>query len=573
MRIVLVEIRNFRGIQHLDWMPGEALNCLIGAGDSTKTTIIDAIEYALTPRGFTLADDSDFFDLDFSKPVRITITLVGLPEAFLSVDKYGKHTRGWDAKAKGLNDEPGDGLDEALSVRLTIDESLEPRWSIFNLRIGDEAEEPPSFRYKDSRLVAPTRLGPYAERHLGWGRHSVLARLDDDSDGVNLELAKAARAARQSFRDGNKALFAKTVARAEELSKKYMVPMRDSFAAELDVQGVSISTGGISLHDKQLPLRRLGTGSARLLVSALQQEAGGSQISLIDEVEHGLEPHRIARLLKELKAAAKVTAEPQQVIMTTHSPVVLLELDATDLQRVQSEAGKTSVVAVAEKADTPDVAQRNLRAAPEAFLARKVVVGEGRTEQGLLRGLDSCWTKTGVESMASNGAIVVDGKGQSAPAMAKHLSNLNYRTLLMLDTDEPVDANEIAAIRASGGIVLEWNEKCSLEERLFLDVPWATIHKLLALADKLSKPSSVKDSINARCAAQGISILQDLCPPATIDSPQFRRLLGIVAKKNGWFKDISKGQELAEVIAPCLNQIGHTPFGAGISVVKNWIHA
>jgi len=48
MRIVQVTIENFRGIRSLlDWNPAPGLNCLIGPGDSTKTTILDALELCL----------------------------------------------------------------------------------------------------------------------------------------------------------------------------------------------------------------------------------------------------------------------------------------------------------------------------------------------------------------------------------------------------------------------------------------------------------------------------------------------------------------------------------------------
>ncbi|MFT7684292.1 MAG: putative ATP-dependent endonuclease of OLD family [Moritella dasanensis] len=37
-------IRNFRGIESLNWTPHPGLNCLIGPGDSGKSTILDAID-------------------------------------------------------------------------------------------------------------------------------------------------------------------------------------------------------------------------------------------------------------------------------------------------------------------------------------------------------------------------------------------------------------------------------------------------------------------------------------------------------------------------------------------------
>ncbi|MBU1538454.1 MAG: AAA family ATPase [Alphaproteobacteria bacterium] len=240
MRIVLVEVRNFRGIRTLDWTPSPGMNCLIGPGDATKTTILDAIELALSPRTNYLADDTDFYNLDFTQPATVTITVVGLPDSFRSDARYGFHLRGWDETAGSLSDEPDDSLEDALSIRVSLDAStLEGRWSLFHLRLDPEAE-PPSLRFADARDLAPTRLGPYADRHLGWGRQSVLNRIGLDGRMTG-QLAAASRAAREAFRSTNKDVFAAPVAQAEKLSRHFSVRVRDGFTAELDVQGSAIT--------------------------------------------------------------------------------------------------------------------------------------------------------------------------------------------------------------------------------------------------------------------------------------------------------------------------------------------
>ena len=48
---------------------------------------------------------------------------------------------------------------------------------------------------------------------------------------------------------------------------------------------------------------------------------GGKKISLIDEIELGLEPHRVRGLIQRLRNAG------QQILTTTHSPVVIRELN------------------------------------------------------------------------------------------------------------------------------------------------------------------------------------------------------------------------------------------------------
>ena len=59
----------------MTWAPGPSVNCLIGPGDSTKTTILDALELCLNPRASFVADDCDSYNLDVEKPVRIVVEL------------------------------------------------------------------------------------------------------------------------------------------------------------------------------------------------------------------------------------------------------------------------------------------------------------------------------------------------------------------------------------------------------------------------------------------------------------------------------------------------------------------
>ncbi len=576
MRIVFIEIQNYRGIKKLDWAPTAYVNCLIGPGDSTKTTILDAIELALNPRSYMFADDSDFFDLDVENPIIVTITLANLPSGFKSDNRYGMHLRGWNAQDSTVEDEPNENLEDALSVRVTIDQSLEARWSIFNDRIEKEEGDPPSVRYKDAKQIATSRLGAYAERHLGWGRQSVLVQMEEGPDGINLQLAEASRAARETFRKSNQNVFKETVSRVEKLGNNFSVPIRDKYVAELDVQGVSITAGGISLHDGKLPLRRLGTGSSRLLVSALQHDVGDTHIALIDEVEHGLEPHRIARLLNHLKFTDtdKEKVPTSQIFMTTHSPVVIRELTANDIFTVRSSTGITKVWSVAATAKDIDIAQRHLRSSPEAFLARRILVGEGRTEQGLLRGLDSWWSQKGKDSFALRGVVAIDGGGiPDALNIADHLLGLGYEVALLLDTDKTLPEGQLTCVQKKGGAIFKWQDSCSTEDRIFLDVPWQTVISLINLAEEHVGSDSVKDNINNECKTRSLPEIAGLALPVGLDTVDYRKVFGIVSKNKSWFKDITKGERLAERMAPCLDKIPDKPLGKTITSLRQWIDA
>ena len=579
MRIVHIEVRNFRGIRALDWSPSAGMNCLIGPGDSTKTTILDAIELVLNPRTNYLGQDTDFYNLDFEVTAIVTVTIVGMPSEFSADNRYGLHLRGWDETAKKVIDEPGepaDGVIDALSIRVDINPTtLEGRWSIYNDRLRKEAD-PPSLRFNDATELATTRLGPYAERHLGWGRQSILNRISEGGK-MTEQLAAASRAARDAFRKTNKDVFAVATARAQELGKHFSVQVRQAFAAELDIHGSVLTSGGVSLHDGDLPLRTLGTGSSRLIVSALQHHARGSHIALVDEIEHGLEPHRIARLLKYLLSPPVDGGNQKpapQVFLTTHSEVVIRELSAVNIHAVRCETGNTKVRSVALTAATTETAQRHLRSSPEAFLALRILVGEGRTECGLLRGLDACWAKKGSDSFALKGAVPIDGRGvSSAVTLTQHLVDLGYECLTLLDTDKPASPQSVANARAAGAIVLEWPDKCSTEERIFLDVPWKVVRALVEYAVECRSKDSVLTIINAICRKSDIAELIDLTLPDSLDSLAFRAVLGLASKEKDkeWFKTIDRAEHVATLIHPCLEQIAAKPLAEFLGRIRVWV--
>lgn len=579
MRIVLIEIRNFRGIKELTWSPAPRVNCLIGPGDSTKTTILDAIELGLSPRSYLFADDADFYDLVVDNPIEITVTLAGLPAEFVTENAYGLFLRGWDSAKAELEDEPRAGLEEALSIRLTIDKTLEARWSIYNDRLAKDVD-PPALRYKHAQSVTPTRLGPYAERHLGWGRQSILGKLGAVKENVSHHVAEARRAAKAAFPKDKDSPFKAAAEKAEQLAKKMAVRVRSKFIAALDVEGISITTGGIALHDDNLPLRCLGTGSSRLIVSALQHNTGNAHIALVDEVEHGLEPHRIARLLKFLAAPfeGEDKGVPAQTFMTTHSPVVLRELSASDLFTVRVSGNKALVRPVSTPYIEADRIQAHIRAAPEAFLASRILVSEGRTECGLARGLDSWWVGNKKDSFALQGVIAIDGGGNTkAATFALHLLKLGYGVGLWLDTDEKVPEAVLEPIRKAGGRVFEWPDTCSTEERLFRDVPWTTVKDLIALAVQGAGDASVRAKINTACKAASLAEIADLSLPAALDTENFRKALGVAAKtesKNGppaWFKSMTAGEAVALIIASALDKIADKPTAEIIAEIRGWI--
>ncbi len=109
---------------------------------------------------------------------------------------------------------------------------------------------------------------------------------------------------RNEFGEQAKDQLAEALRIVTETANDLGVPVGEEVKALLDAHSVSISGGTISLHDDRgVPLKALGLGSARLLIAGLQRRGSrNSSMAIVDELEHGLEPHRIIRLIDALGA-------------------------------------------------------------------------------------------------------------------------------------------------------------------------------------------------------------------------------------------------------------------------------
>ena len=124
-RIRKIEIANFRGIQWLTWCPTPGINCLIGPGDSGKSTVLDAIDLCLGARRNVQFSDADFFALDITSPISITLTLGDLDDSMRTLESFGAFLRGYHANTGVVEDEPSAGAEVVLCLNPTVASDLE----------------------------------------------------------------------------------------------------------------------------------------------------------------------------------------------------------------------------------------------------------------------------------------------------------------------------------------------------------------------------------------------------------------------------------------------------------------
>lgn len=551
-RVRRLKIRNFRSIQTLDWTPSNGVNCLVGPGDSGKSTILDAIDLCLGARRNVPFGDTDFFGLDVTRTIEIAVTLGALPDALKNIDTYGEFLRGFSLGTGLLEDEPRAGLETVLTLKLEVKNDLEPSWTLYSDRAADQQLER-SLAWKDRSFLTPARVGTYANANLSWARGSVLNRLTEERANLGSELAGAGRAARAAFGAQAGPQLAETLQVVTQTATNLGVAVRTSAQALLDAHAVSIGDGAIALHSETgIPLRSLGTGSGRLLVAGLQRAAAAAAtVALVDEVEYGLEPHRLMRLLDSL--GAKDETQPQQVFMTTHSPVTLRELSGDQLFIVRQRSGIHTVTC----AGTDDGIQGTLRKAAEAFLSKSVIVCEGASEVGFARGMDQWWVHCGATSFLAHGGSYVDAGGGSPDqcfTRGEAFLKLGYRVLVFVDADKPVSTvGLVERFVTAGGQYLTWRPGLALEDELFRHSSNDAVHALLNKADEIVGRELMAEHIKSKSNGQ---VTLDTIEAERLNggyTPASRELLGLAARnnKNGWFKSLTSFQEVAkEIVGP-----------------------
>ncbi len=565
MKIRNLKIRNFRGIEELDWaLPDKQVFCLIGKGDSTKSTILEAIRYALYPNWNLVFYDTDFYLCEIDEPIVIEVTIGNLIDEFCSLEKYGEYLHGWNLSTLVLGNEPGDGLEDVLIVRLSVGEDLEPHWEL----LDHNDESGIEFKPNDRAKLNVNLIGAFGDRHLTWGRGSILSQLTE-LDNTHHSLSGVARSAKESLdhqREKELINFDAAAKRAETIAKNLGVPVECSYVAQLDLNNININQGGLSLHDGNIPLRQLGLGSRRMLICGLQKEVlGEGHITLFDEIEIGLEPHRISRLLKHI-----LSDSTGQYFLTTHSPTALRELTTNELYIVHNNDSVIQIIATHDKNLEKLNVQGKIRSSAEALLANRIIICEGQTEEGLARGLDNFWVEQGVVTFSFQGISTLCANGASnIKALAIGLKSLYYDIAVIVDGDAQNKFSNQDAIELDklGIEVIMWDNELAVEQRAMIDLPWDSVLNSVTLArDEMNIP--IRDHI---CSKLNQALDDNI--EHWVESVELRKAIGSAAKSSDWFKSISKGERWAEIIAPVINSgtINGTDLTIKINKLKQWV--
>ena len=569
MRVEQLTVKNFRGIKHLEWkLMRQSICCLIGVGDSAKTTVLDAVEAALSPRWMTF-NEADFHHANTADDIEVEVTIGELSRALLSDGRFGLYLRGLSPLGE-LNDEPEDADSPILTVRLSVDATMEPVWSL----VCDRYPVPRILSNRDRAMFCLVRLAGDEARHLTWAQGSVLSKMTEANDETAQMLAYAYRSARQSANLGSIPELAQAAASAETAARSLGAYINQAYGPDLELGRGGFNSSSIALHDGSVPLRLAGLGTRRLATLAVQRSAiSEGAIVLVDELEQGLEPHRVLGAMAQLKKwqqeAEKAHLAKGQILMTTHSDVVLAELPPPSLFIVSRSP---EAVADIKHAQANGDISRVLKGAPRALFARKILLCEGATELGMMLGLRERYPDRhdGVP-IEQLGAAIVDGGGSAGPPLALALRALGYEVGLFRDSDRKLDAHFAAKLQAQGVRVIEYGGGLNTERAVFQSATDAQIDGLLDLVVGFISEPTLVDHLEK--TFEGLDVDACFCDWDLVgSSPDLRLRLSDLAAEKSWFKNAERGRAISALVMQIIDNPHVSPIGICLRTVESWLY-
>ncbi len=536
-------IRRFRGIEEITWRPAEGLNVILGGGDVGKTTVLEAIALLLSPTNAVTVSDTDYY----MRKADAEFTIEGVfelpPES--GINELLKPSWPWEWSGTepvvpNAEGEPPKGV-PVYVLRVRGTEDLELAFEIVQPD-GTADLLPVALR----RSIGLVRLGgdDRSDRDLRLVQGSALDRLLSDKTLRSRIATKLAvtEVEDELSDDAKEALDSLDKVFAEEKLPDCL---------ELSVTGspgASVASMiGLTAQrevDTQLPLACWGAGTRRLAALTIaEQNQSEHPITVVDEIERGLEPYRQRVLIGKLQSGKS------QAFVTTHSPAAISASAASALWYI-GHNGKIGPL------DAKKIAAHRAKD-PDAFLSRLAIIGEGLTEVAFCKAL----LERALEStLQQHGIHVSDGNGNDntldvLEALAG--GGLNFGGFADDEQRHPKRWADVLA--AHGPLVFRWKAGC-IEDNIITAVPDAKLEafltkdkrtgeRLRTLADRLKIQEKAFQTVSAT-AGTGLKQLiteaaMGAVPPDITDEDEQKQYKGHSQK---WFKNEDGGRELLDKV-------------------------
>lgn len=538
--LLKLDIARFRGIEALSWRPDPGVNIIIGGGNVGKSTILDAIGLLLGPTNSTIVTDTDYWRR--APEAEFLIEAVMRLPAGTGINDQRKsawpwHWDGEDAQQPDMEAEAGAEQDPVYIVRVRGTADCDLAYEI--RQPGGEIDH---FPVGVRRSIGLVRLAgdDRNDRDLRLIQGSALDRLLAD----RTLRAKLARELGEEQVDAHLAEAAKAkLAALDTLFGEEALPVGLGLGL-VGGQGFSLNAliGLTARKDGyRLPLGSWGSGTRRL--AALEIAAanhGQHPVTIVDEIERGLEPYRQRILVQQL------VEEPSQSFVTTHSGTALAVAAAA--ARIWYLSGDRTIGAL------EGAAIRHLERDPEAFLSRLTIIAEGVTEVGFCGYLLQRAFGT---KLWEHGIWIANASGNSAAlGLFESLLKGGLRFAGFVDDEGDAPQRWKKIVEALGDRLLRWPAGC-LEANVIAHVDAGDLEAFIAdrdghsgrrlrtLADRLGLEDKSFSAIAATTGDLRALIIDAASGSAPEDMGADERKVWQSHGK-AWFKSKAGGMELAE---------------------------
>lgn len=251
-----------------------------------------------------------------------------------------------------------------------------------------------------------------------------------------------------------------------------------------------------------------------------------------------------------------IEASLGQTFISTHSSDAITELEASNLSIIRNNDGDVQLLSL------NDLFQNVVRATPSAFFAKKVIVCEGKTEFGVCIALD----EESQESLAYKGVVYVNGAGSNFVDYCKKFAKLQYNVCAFCDSDEKNANNKKRELVKLGITVIDWDDYAAIEDRLFLDLPWDGVKKLIDYKIEENGNDSIRDAI--KCQFKGDFPHGNWKDNYTCE---MRQAMAHASLNKEWFKKIDHGKYIGKVVFDCYDQLDGKNLRNKLDLLKSWV--
>lgn len=476
-----ISLQNFRCFGEIQTVVlKKGLNVIVGENDSGKSAIMDAIRIVLgtTDQGWYRVELSDFFNEDRQKEIRIVLKFSDLSDdeqaAFLEclsyetingtnkpclyvhwICKYLAHfqpPRTTATISTGMN---GDGptLQAAARELLRVTYLRPLRDSYTNMQAG-----------KSSRLSQIIQGIP----DLNEGESEYVPNMDLSKLSLTgiADLSNKLLAEHTKLKKANdeisEIITSKMLLRGDEVNTQFSVAGTN--ATESKKLTALLEKLDLAAHSNNHP-GKVGLGTSNILSMAcelLLNRNAGSSFLLIEEPEAHIHAQRQLRLIQSLQEEAASTEYNQQIIVTTHSPILASVVKLENITIIKS-ARAYAMDKQNTLLDSADYSflERYLDATKaNLFFAKSVIIVEGPSEELLLPTIATLMGK----NLTEYGVSIVNVRSTGLRRYAKIFQRANPEDILPIkvacitDRDIMPDCAPAICLRSEYADKTKWPE-------------------------------------------------------------------------------------------------------------------